>query len=152
MISFINIVLTIITAALTYSMFKLNKTMTKIAEDEKLEKTGHDLTIVLLCGTYCQSENKMKVSNFCIVNRKNKTEVIYRIFFQMNNIDFWFADKQPIVISPYSSVFISGNVVNCDVTLSNFEEYKVFAVTNDCTVELNKDINCFNKPLEEKED
>ena len=151
MISFINIVLTIITAALTYSMFKLNKTMTKIAEDEKLEKTGHNLSITLPTLFFGKNENVGVLNDFCIINHKNKMEAIYRIYaIEQGNdreLGFWTAHSEPIMISPYSCYYVSKNVTP-SLKMFDINKIELYAITNDCTVKINKNIDCFNKPME----
>lgn len=153
MISFIDVVsviLAIITAILTYSMLKLNKTMTTIAEDDKREKTGHDLSIVLPTSMYDKETNKTTIINFCIVNCKNKTETIYRIYIKDDETenDFWIATTQPIIIPPYDCVYIPHNSFNAKKEIVNLIDAKIYAVTNDYTVSVKKDIDCYNKPLE----
>lgn len=147
-----NIVLSTSMLILTIAIFFLTKTMAKIAKDDKQERTGHDLSIVLPAAMYNHKTQKSNITNFCIVNHKNKTEVIYRIYINDGKEEnsFWTAIDAPLVISPYNTAFIPKIVGNTNKDITNIKDYKIYAVTNDLTVELKKNIDCFNKPLESK--
>ena len=147
----INIFLSASVLILTFAMFKLNKTMTKIAEDDKKEKTGHDLNIVLPTMFLDTSKKQCNISNFCIINNKNKVELIFRIYMMIEDKEypFWTALEEPIILSPYEMVKVKRNTQSEEV--KNLLNAKIHAVTNDKTVELDKNINCYNKPLEIKE-
>ena len=82
-----NIVLSTSMLILTIAIFFLTKTMAKIAKDDKQERTGHDLSIVLPTAMYDHKTQKANITNFCIVNHKNKTEVISNVFVQTIVID-----------------------------------------------------------------
>ncbi len=150
----LNIVLSLLMLRLANATYKLNKTMTDITKDDKKEKIGHDLSIVLPTAMYDHKTQKANITNFCIVNHKNKTEVIYRIYIEDNNTQsgFWTALGSPLVISPYNTVFIPKIDDNTNKDIANIKDYKIYAVTNDLTVELKKNIDCFNKPQENKKD
>ena len=150
-LSIITFVLTIFTVILTYAMFKLNKTMTEIAKDDKQEKTGHSLNIALPTMRSDSTQKQWKITNFCITNNKNKTELIFRIYIKRKDKEypFWIAQEEPIIISPYEVVKIKRNIRSEEV--KDLLEAKIYAVTNDVTVELDKNIDCYNKPLEIKE-
>lgn len=145
--SVITLILTIFTAILTFAMFRLNKTMTKIAEDDKQERAGHSLNIVLPEQLFDNTQQQWDISNFCISNNKNKVELIFHIYIKIKDKEytFWRAYKEPIVISPYEIVKIKRNTRSEAVT--NFLEAKIYAVTNDATIELDKNIDCYTKPL-----
>lgn len=151
--SWINVVLSGAMLWLTITIFKLNKTMTKIAEDDKQEKNGHDLSIVLPTALWDNSTKQASIINFCIVNHKNRMETIYRIYIKDENEknDFWVATEKPIVIPPYDTVLVPKKIQNTQKDITNIKDYEIYAVTNDCTFRLNKNIDCYNKPLEERE-
>ncbi len=86
--SVITLILTIFTAILTFAMFRLNKTMTKIAEDDKQERTGHSLNIVLPEQLFDNTQQQWDISNFCISNNKNKVELIFHIYIKIKNTHF----------------------------------------------------------------
>ncbi len=153
--SWINVALSGAMLWLTIAILKLNKTMTKIAEDDKLEKTGHDLSITLPTLYLGKNENTGVLNNFCIINHKNKMEAIYRIYAKEQGNDkelgFWIADKEPIMISPYSCSYVTKNVTP-SLKMFDIDKIELYAITNDCTVKLNKNIDCFNKPMEAKKE
>ena len=86
----INIFLSASVLILTFAMFKLNKTMTKIAEDDKKEKTGHSLIVTLPMSYGAQPNGGFHLKDVAIVNNKNKTENIYRIFLRKDRSSFQF--------------------------------------------------------------
>lgn len=152
--SWINVVLSGAMLWLTIAILKLNKTMTKIAEDDKLEKTGHDLSITLPTLYLGKNENTGVLNNFCIINHKNKMEAIYRIYakeHEGHEIDFWIADNEPTMISPYGCSYIIKNV-KPSLKMFDITKIELYAVTNDATIELCKNIDCYHKPLHEKKD
>ena len=150
-LSIITFVLTIFTVILTYAMFKLNKNMTEIAKDDKQEKTGNSLNIALPTMRSDSTQKQWEITNFCITNNKNKTELIFRIYIKSKDkkYPFWTAQEEPIIVSPYEVVKIKRNIRSEEV--KDLLEAKIYAVTNDATVELDKNIDCYNKPLEIKE-
>lgn len=147
----INIFLSASVLILTFAMFKLNKTMTKIAEDDKKEKTGHSLIVTLPMSYGAQPNGGFHLKDVAIVNNKNKTENIYRIFLRKDDKDipFWNAVHVPLVIPPYDCKLVTANAKNPFFT--DLTQFQFYAVTNDKTVELNKNIDCYNKPIEKIE-
>ena len=148
----INISLSVIMLGLTIAIFSLTNTMAKIAKNDKLEKTGHDLSITLPTLFLGRNENTGVLQNFCIVNHKNRMEAIYRIYVKetgnSNEINFWFANDEPIMIPPYGCYYASKNV-KPSLKMFDIKKVEIYAVTNDCTVILNKNIDCYSKPLED---
>lgn len=143
-----SIVLTAVTAVLTFAMFWLNRTMTKIAEDEKEERTGHSLTVVLPKAYETHKKDCLCLKNIVVVNNKNKTENVYRIFLKKNGKEFpfWHAVQTPLVIPPYDCRIVED--FSRKIVFQNLKEFQFFAVTSDKTVELEKNIDCYDKPLE----
>ena len=150
----INIFLSFIVAGLTVVIYRLTNTMARIAEDDKKEKTGHNLSITLPTLFLSTKENTGVLNNFCIVNHKNKMEAIYRVYAketENHEIGFWIADKEPIMIPPYGCHYINKNVTP-SLKMLSITQVKIYAVTNDATIELCKNIDCYHKPLHEKKD
>ena len=144
----INIFLSGSVLILTFAMFKLNKTMTKFAEDDKKEKTGHSLIVTLPMSYRAQPNGGFHLRDVAIVNNKNKTENIYKIFLKKDGkeIPFWQALHVPLVIPPYDCKLVTSN--DKHPFFEDLTQFQFFAVTNDKTVELSKNIDCYNKPLD----
>lgn len=147
----INIFLSASVLILTFAMFKLNKTMTKIAEDDKKEKTDHSLTVTLPMSYGAQPNGGFHLRDIAIVNNKNKTENIYKIFLKKDGkeIPFWHAIQVPLVVPPYDCKLVTANAKN--PFFKDLTQFQFFAVTNDKTVELDKNINCYDKPFDKQE-
>lgn len=147
---YINVILSFFVLILTYVIYRLTDVMATIAKEDKEERTGHNLSIVLPTAQYNTEEKRAIIRNFSIVNLKNKTEIIYRIFLKNEKEEkiFWIATEEPIVIPPYSSCLVMKNISNHNMEITNLIKYQIFAVTNDVTIELNKNINCYDKPCE----
>ena len=60
----INIFLSFIVAGLTVVIYRLTNTMARIAEDDKKEKNGHDLSIVLPTALWDNSTKQASIINF----------------------------------------------------------------------------------------
>ncbi len=150
----INTFLSIAMLCLTGIIYRLTNTMAKITEDDKQEKIGHNLSITLPTLLLGKNENTGVLENFCIVNHKNRMEAVYLIYVKetanSSEINFWFANDEPIMIPPYGCYYASKNV-KPSLKMFDIEKVEIYAVTNDCTVILNKNIDCYSKPLE-KED
>lgn len=144
----VTIALALITAVLTFAMFRLNRTMTKIAEDEKKSRTGHSLTITLPAAYGAQPSGGYHLRDITIVNNKNRTENIYKIFLKKDDktIPFWHAVQIPLVIAPYDCKLVRAN--SKSPYFHDLREFKFFAVTSDKTIELERNIDCYNKPLD----
>ncbi len=149
--SWINVVLSGAMLWLTIAILKLNKTMTKLAEDDKKEKTGHSLIVTLPMSYGAQPNGGFHLRDVAIVNNKNKTENIYRIFLRKDgkDIPFWNAVNVPLVIPPYDCKLVTANAKN--PFFKDLTQFQFFAVTNDKTVELDKNINCYDKPFDKQE-
>ena len=144
----VTIALALITAVLTFAMFRLNRTMTKIAEDEKKARTGHSLTITLPAAYGAQPSGGYHLRDITVVNNKNRTENIYKIFLKKDDktIPFWHAVQIPLVIAPYDCKLVSAN--SKSPYFHDLREFQFFAVTSDKTIELERNIDCYNKPLD----
>ena len=145
---YINAFLSFSVLILTFVIFRLTDIMVEIAKDDKEERSGHNLSIVLPAAQYNAKNKKAIIRNFSIVNHKNKTEVIYRIYLEnkKEEVNFWIATEKPIVISPYGTCLVVCNISNHNLEIADLSKYQIFAVTNNVAIELSKNINCYDKP------
>jgi len=135
---YFNIINAILILILSFLSVRLSRITTKIAQDDKNEKTGHDLifTLPMIYGQNSPFEGA-HLRDFAIVNNKNRSEIINEIYLKKDDkmIPFWHAVQTPLVLPPYSTQLVRTNS-RAPHIVGELSDYKVMANTLDDEVEL----------------
>ena len=107
-----NIINAILVLVLSFLSVRLSRITAKIAQDDKNEKTGHDLIFALpvIYGKESPFEGA-HLRDFAIVNNKNRSEIIDEIYLKKDDktLPFWHAEQIPLVLPPYSTQLVRTN-------------------------------------------
>lgn len=109
---YFNIFIAFVALMISCLSVRLSGITTKIAWDDKNEKTGHDLifTLPMIYGQDTPFEGA-HLRDFAIVNNKNRSEIINEIYLKKDDqtIPFWHAVQTPFVLPPYLTQLVRTN-------------------------------------------
>ena len=130
----INAILVLI---LSFLGVHLSQITTKIAQDDKNEKTGHDLIFSMPIIYGEKSSEGAYLRDFAIINNKNRSEIINEIYLKKDDkiIPFWRATQTPLILSPYSTALVRTNT-GAPYIAGKLSDYKIIAAMFDDEVEL----------------
>lgn len=130
----INAILVLI---LSFLGVRLSQITTKIAQDDKNEKTGHDLIFSMPIIYGEKSSEGAHLRDFAIINNKNRSEIINEIYLKKDDkiIPFWRATQTPLILSPYSTALVRTNT-SAPYVAGKLSDYKIIAAMFDDEVEL----------------
>lgn len=130
----INAILALI---LSFLGVRLSQITTKIAQDDKNEKTGHDLIFSMPIIYGEKSSEGAHLRDFAIINNKNRSEIINEIYLKKDDkiIPFWRATQTPLILSPYSTALVRTNT-SAPYVAGKLSDYKIIAAMFDDEVEL----------------
>ena len=135
---YFNIINAILILILSFLSVRLSRITTKIAQNDKNEKTGHDLifTLPMIYGQNSPFEGA-HLRDFAIVNNKNRSEIINEFYLKKDDktFPFWHAVQTPLVLPPYSTQLVRTNS-RAPHIVGELSDYKVMANTLDDEVEL----------------
>ena len=133
-----NIINAVLVLVFSFLGLRLSRITTKIAQDDKKEKIGHDLifTLPIIYGGNSPFEG-LHLRDFAIVNNKNRSEIINKIYLKKDDksFPFWSAMQTPLILPPYSTQLVRTNT-GAPHIIGELSDYKVVAITLDEKVEL----------------
>ena len=139
---FFNIFIAFAALVISCLSIRLSRITTKIAQDDKNEKTGHDLifTLPMIYGKDTPFEGA-HLRDFAIVNNKNRSEIINEFYLKKDDktFPFWHAVQTPLVLPPYSTQLVRTNS-GAPHIVGELSDYKIMAITLDDELEVTQKV------------